>query len=250
MVRLLGEVAALDGEHVEKKRYLMGGLCELIGAEAWGWTLSCTVEPGAPQTYVGVLHGGFTDERMARFLLAVEHPQMGPPVARFNERLAKSRGLVAMQRTEIDPENLAASPELEVLWRAADIGPLIMAGWCIDGRSASCLGIYRPLDAPDFSEREMKIAHIVLSEVPWLHLSGWPEDLGALVPKLAPRLRTVLNLLLDGRSRQEIADAIELSPHTVAGYVKEIYRHFSVSSQPELMRKYMHGLARDENTPI
>lgn len=244
MVRLMGDVAAMEGEHAEKKRYLMDGLCELIKAEAWAWSLSCAIEPAAPQTYVGVLHGGFSEERLARFLLAVEHPQMGPPVARFNQRLKSARGLVVMQRFEIDPDNLAASPELDALWRAANIGPLIMAGLRIDANAASCLGIYRPLGAADFSERAMQMVHIVLSEVPWLHLSGWPEDRGALVPKLAPRLRTVLNLLLDGRSRKEIAVAIGLSTHTVSGYVKEIYSHFSVSSQPELMRKYMHGLSR------
>lgn len=242
MVRLLGETIALDGDHAEKKRYLMDGLCELINAEAWGWTLSCALTPGDPQTYVGILHGGFSPERLAKFLLAVEHPKMGPPVARFNERLLQTDGMVTMQRTEIDPENLARSPEIDTLWKEANIGPLIMAGKQIDNLSASCLGIYRPLDAPNFTAREMKIAHIILSEVPWLHLSGWPDDRGVTVPKLAPRQRTVLNLLLDGRSRKEIAAQIGISENTVSGYAKEVYRHFSVNSQTELMRKYILGM--------
>jgi DNA-binding CsgD family transcriptional regulator len=190
---------------------------------------------------VGLLHGGFSKDRIAKFLLAVSHPQMGPPVARFNARLAETDGMVTMQRTEIDPENLARSPELDELWADADIGPLIMGGFRLDGRSASCLGIYRSLKAPNFTDREMQIADIILSEVTWLHLSGWPEDRGAKVPQLSPRQRTVLNLLLDGRPRKEIADIIGISEHTVSEYVKNIYRVFAVNSQPELMRKYMLG---------
>ncbi len=48
MVRLLGETAALDGGHAEKKRFLMRGLCNLIRADAWVWTLGCDIRPGGP----------------------------------------------------------------------------------------------------------------------------------------------------------------------------------------------------------
>ena len=42
IVRLLGEVAALQGDHAAKKRALMDGLCRLIGADYWGWGLAMT----------------------------------------------------------------------------------------------------------------------------------------------------------------------------------------------------------------
>jgi hypothetical protein len=45
MIRLVGEVAALEGEHAVKKRYLMDGLCVLIDAEIWLWGLY-----GGPQS--------------------------------------------------------------------------------------------------------------------------------------------------------------------------------------------------------
>ena len=35
MVRLLGETAALDCGHDEKKRFLMQGLCHLVDADCW-----------------------------------------------------------------------------------------------------------------------------------------------------------------------------------------------------------------------
>ena len=83
--------------------------------------------------------------------------------------------------------------------------------------------------------------HIVLSEVTWLHLSGWPEDYGADVPKLYPRQRVVLNLLLDGMGRKQIASQMGITENTVSGYAKDVYRHFGVNSHVDLMRKFLHS---------
>ena len=49
--------------------------------------------------------------------------------------------------------------------------------------------------------------------------------------ELSPRLNETLQCLLDGASEKNIADQLKLSPHTVHGYVKLIYRHFQVKSR-------------------
>ena len=103
------------------------------------------------------------------------------------------------------------------------------------------MGLYRRMDQPAFTERETKIAHIVLSEVPWLHEEGWPEDRGAALPGLSPRRLLVLNLLLEGRARKDIATSLSLTENTVATYQKAIYRHFAVKSQAALMHRFRHG---------
>ena len=43
---------------------------------------------------------------------------------------------------------------------------------------------------PRFGARDARLAHIVLSEIPWLHTAGLPEDRGQTAPALSPRLRT------------------------------------------------------------
>lgn len=85
------------------------------------------------------------------------------------------------------------------------------------------------------------MAHILLSELPWLHDEGWPQDRGASIPRLSPRLRIVLNLLLDGRTRKEMASSLSLSEHTIAQYQKAIYSHFGVNSQTTLLRRFQMG---------
>ena len=83
MVRLIGEVAALPGGPARRKRTLMEGLGKLIGADSWVWGLSCRREPELPEVNVSIMHGGFTDEAFAKFLQALEHPEMVAFASKF-----------------------------------------------------------------------------------------------------------------------------------------------------------------------
>lgn len=239
MVRLLAETVAAEGNHAAKKKFLMDGLCDLIGGDRWVWTLACDIKPGGQQTCVGFLRDGFNEEQFANYLQALEHPEMGEVVRPFYQAVAENKAPVTMPRHEIDPRGAAYHNAASKFWEAADIGSLIMSAHPLDATSMSGIGIYRKKAAPDFSDREVKMAHIILTEVPWLHAMGWPEDRGAKVPDLAPRQRVVLNLLLDGRDRKTIADHLKISENTVSGYIKEVYRHFGVNSQVSLIRKFM-----------
>jgi DNA-binding CsgD family transcriptional regulator len=148
---------------------------------------------------------------------------------------------VTLLREEIDPSADFAASGAYPLWLEADIAPLILSARPVTEKCMSAIGIYRRPDQPLFNERESRIAHILLSEVSWLHATGWPEDFGARVPTLSPRCRLVLNLLLEGHSRKMVADKLEISIHTVSGYVKEIYRTFGVQSHAELLRRFSGG---------
>lgn len=76
---------------------------------------------------------------------------------------------------------------------------------------------------PPFTVRQRRIAHIVLSEVDWLHYAELPPDRGRGVPDLSPRQRMVLVLLLEGRSKVEISELLHISPHTTHDHTKAIY---------------------------
>ena len=62
-----------------------------------------------------------------------------------------------------------------------------------------------------------------------------PVPGGPPMPKLAPRLRQTLDLLLVGDGEKQIAAKLKLSPHTVHDYVKRVYREFGVCSRAELL---------------
>ena len=60
--------------------------------------------------------------------------------------------------------------------------------------------------------------------------------------ELSPRLRETLNCLLGGSSEKSIAQQLKISPHTVHGYVKLIYRHFKVKSRAQLLSQWVRAL--------
>jgi DNA-binding CsgD family transcriptional regulator len=249
IVRLVGEVCALPGDHAAKTSFLLKGLCEIIAADCWARVLISIPAPGQPYVHTGFSCGGFTEKEFAKYLEAVEHPA--------SAQVASAMLMPAMQKNAgyhithtIEQISLgayshfdeASFEEFEAahLWKKAGIGTLLISCRQLDSTAGIAICLYRKAALP-FTERENLIAHIVLSEVRWLHELGWPKDRGVSVPELSPRVRMVMHVLLQGGSRKAIADQLSLSLHTVNDYVKQIYQHFGVQSQSELMNRFYRG---------
>lgn len=245
IVRLLGEVIAAPGGHSEKKQMLMDGLCQIIDASAWMWGVG-QHDPDNVPFYIAFNRGNIDDDRFARMMEAINHPEMQEFVRPFSEELATTGMHLTRLRQQINKTGSFTGSNAEKAWLRADIGPVMLSCRPLPGGGFSSIGIYRTGDRELFTEREAKIAHIVLTEVPWLHLTGWPEERGQSALKLYPRLRTVLNLLIEGWSRKQIADRLGLSLNTIHGYVEDIYRHFSVHSQAELLARLSKGDGGDQ----
>ncbi|GAA5484524.1 hypothetical protein Hsar01_03768 [Haloferula sargassicola] len=240
MVRLLANTVAIPGGHEEKKRFLMAGICDLVRADSWVWTLGCGFREGGGQTCVNFLHHGFDDDRFARYLEGLEDREASAVAWPFYEALmaGEENRLLTMTRREIDPDDRSSAGRVGELWQRADIGPIVLSGRVLDEQSLSLIAVYRRVGDAPFELREKTIAHIMLSEVRWLHEIGWPVDRGAEVPHLAPRQRMVLNLLLDGMDRKRIAAHLDLSLNTVHGYIRDLYRTLGVNSHAVLMKRF------------
>ena len=238
IIRLLGETTATPGGHAEKKRTLVEAIASLTGSDAWVWTL--TQHSGADDHWklAGILHGGLSAERFVALNTAAEHPDTAKAAGHFHAAALATRHHTTMDESEIDPERHAFKGELGRLWAATGLGPTILSGRYLDDTSLSIAAFYRNVDREPFSAREKQIIHLILSEIPWLHLTGWPKDRGSRALNLTPRQRTVLNLLLEGLGKKQIANHLDLSPHTIKDYIRIIYRHYGVGSQAELMNQY------------
>lgn len=244
MVRLLGDTIAQEGSSSERKCFLMDGLCRLIDAEKWVWGLHVK-EPSGEMHYVSSLNGGFIDEQHTSLLKALAHPSMQEVAGRYFREMVMSETHITRLREQVDPQAQFKMAENAGLWRDAGIEHILLSARPLDEKSFSALGIYRSSQQPSFTAREVKIAHIILTEVTWLHEEGWPEDRGATVPKLYPQQRLVLNLLLKGMDRKTIASELEISSNTASGYIKEVYKHFNVHSHAQLIAKFYRGNGRD-----
>ena len=240
IVRLLGEVIAAPGGFPEKRRHLMDGLCSLVGATSWAWCMA-EFDPDKPPSFIGFEHGGWDEERFARYIEAMNHPDMERVTRPSSVELQERKTHLTRTLRQMDPPMLLEKSAAGAYWEKADIGTLMVSQRPMEGGGISGVAVYRKLGEAHFDERETRIAHIILSEVPWLHFQGFPDQEAREIARLYPRHRTVMNLLCEGWGRKRIADHLGLSIHTVHGYSKTVFKHFGVHSQTELVKRFSKG---------
>jgi DNA-binding CsgD family transcriptional regulator len=244
MIRLVGDVAACRGDVTEKRRVLMDGLIKLIEADRWFWTLSAKTDlkPGKRPLYTALSHGGFVDGQFPRLLKAIDHPESWGIFTRMTREMKQRNSHLTWTRRQMDPDDHFAQKGVKEMWQDAGIGDLMISACPVKSGGLSGIGIYREIGRPEFDLRNARMAHIVLAEVPWLHEIDADGASGEMIlPKLSPRRRAVLNLVLEGRSRKDMAAELGISIHTMDGYVKDIFRHFGVHSQAELIARFRAG---------
>lgn len=251
MVRLLGEVAAKPGGHAGKKRSLMDGLCAIVCATAWVWGLAAEMDPEKMSHFGGFQHGQFDDTQVAE-ILNIHSPSLmgGVAAPHSQEMLAHPDPHLshALPQSAKDDERSTA-PDIATLGNLCGLYPCCLSYHPISEGKFSGIALYRAVGSPLFDARELNIVHTILTEVPWLHEQGWPGERGAEAPKLAPRVRLVLELLLQSYSRKQIAAQLGIRDNTVAGYTKEVYRQFHVQSHVELLRRFYQGNGGDARWP-
>lgn len=249
IVRLLSEVAAQAGKGADFKTtraFLMDGLCEIVGADRWA---SCVVQFDKDKIPHPIFtdHGGFDEESYGYFVRACEADGVDEAQVPVSRRAFTTQRRCTLYEAQVAGPQFYTS-ECIAFWWQAGMGSFILSAQPAADGGLHGIGIYRPKERPPFTGRESRIAHIILSEVPWLHDQDWPSGLGCSKGFLTPRQYVVLNLLIRGWARKRIADHLELSAHTVHGYIKTIYRHFGVNSQPALIARFTRGDGGDAPT--
>jgi DNA-binding NarL/FixJ family response regulator len=90
-------------------------------------------------------------------------------------------------------------------------------------------------------KRKLASMQIASSQIGSLHRFAILVRANEKTLNLSPRQRQVLSYLLAGDSLKEIAQKLEISAHTVGDYVKQIYKHFAVSSRAQLAAIFLPG---------
>lgn len=257
MVRLLGDIAGSNADAVARRRALMDGLVELVDADGWLWTMTHVDDAERTPVSMGVIHGGLSDEQFAAWL---ESSQANDPPLPENDALfalcAAGEHFTRRRQDLVTDEAWYANRTVKRF--RLDVGldhflytiyPLRSTDHSLrsadDSRRStqtiSAIGLYRKTGRPPFSPRDQKIAHILTSEIEWLHTASLPKPDAHAAPTLSRRLRTVLILLLDGHGRKSISRLLTISEHTAKDHIDAVYRHFKVSSQVELMKRFATG---------
>ena len=248
IVRILAETVPI-ADAPAQRAFVMRETGKLVGSDTWVWGVSPLLEPGKQPVYLFQNTQGFDDERMGKFLQAVDHPDSGAMTAPLAEVMIRTGSRVTRDLGRIvSPQRFANSPA-RPLWEEAGIGTLLISIGPVPGVGTSVAGFYRRPGEADFTQRETRIMHIILTELPWLHQVDLPHLPARGIVALPPRQRQLLNQLVQGHSRKAIAASFHLSENTIHGYVKEIFRSFGVHSQAELIARFTQGDGGDHRTP-
>lgn len=226
-----------------RRRRLISGVAHLISADIWMWTTGVN-NPESPgdAMLTQCMDGGFrSPEERAEFIRISLDPRL---VAVVQAPLAKAvlsgrnaTYLRSQLMSDKEWENTAVAEQ----WMAAGFGDFILTAVSIPFGHSSA-GFHRRLACNRFSQHEARLVSAIFQNVPWLHNQIKDSDIADDTLALSPRERQVLVLLLDGGNRQQIADALQLSIHTVIDYLKVIYRKLGVNSQRELIAKFARSV--------
>lgn len=98
------------------------------------------------------------------------------------------------------------------------------------------LALQRAAERAPFSDEDAGLMALLAGPSDFM-LQPFAVEASRAGSPLTPRLRDTLRLLLTGLSEKQVADALQLSQHTVHGYVKELYQRMRVSSRAELLAR-------------
>jgi DNA-binding CsgD family transcriptional regulator len=224
----------------ERKRILLESVAQIIDADTWIWSNVTFNSPtDADGMTTSLIDGGYKNDRER---------------TAFYELLSDAHASQSLNTKAIDASHQGRCVTFvrqEIMsdreWlRIKELHPVhvdyyVISCYPLAKNAASFVGFHRRSDQPDFSQRDRAIVHIVFQQVDWLHRHGTNVPAGEMALQLSPRERQVLVFLLGGDSLKEVARKLTISENTVANYVKEIYKSFSVNSRGELLAHFISG---------
>jgi DNA-binding NarL/FixJ family response regulator len=123
---------------------------------------------------------------------------------------------------------------------AADVLVSLMP--TLDRRYCDVLAVAQVEDGASFSPGGRRLIFLLYSEL--RELWSLPPAVGSAADQqLSHRQRQVVSMLGSGLSEKEIASRLELSPHTIHHYVRNLYQRFSANTRIELLAALRHPRA-------
>ena len=246
IVQLLGNIAGMQTGLQEKKQALMTQLSQILQADGWLWSATQVISEQQRPFSVGVIYGGLTEKEFAGWVEASQMASQQPPEDRPLTVLYSEGRHFTRTRQQVVPDDIWYShPTVKQFRLDRGIDHFLYSIYPLSPSHCSAIGFFRRIGKMPFTDIQRRLCHIVFSNVKWLHEASFPDHKGESCKHLSPRLRTVLLFLLDGKQKDEIADLLYISPNTAKTHIQNIYRHFSVTSQVELIRHFQAGNGND-----
>lgn len=251
LLRLINEAHELPPEPSVRPRHLLTGLCRILGAETGLFALEHDFRPDR--------HGAFTPIAMEGWegcalsaLKGLQESGSGtnPAIRSLRERPPMPGHVVTARREElVGDRDWYGAPYVEHHLRPTGLDVAVYSClWSHSPGVVQGIGIYRGLSGRVFDDADRELLHVFHAECGGMLVPQTPMEDVALKPRLAPRERQTLDLLLCGLGDKQIAAHLGISRFTVNQYTKAIYQRFCVQSRTALIARLLGGDARGEGT--
>jgi DNA-binding CsgD family transcriptional regulator len=226
VARLVRELCEI-GVGEEARRHLVVTLRDLLGA-AGGAVIDDRsfgrgMSGGVVATRVGI------DDGHPPFSAELQDRSVNPCLARMIA--ATDQPVVAVHDAELTPREWEGTSYYNDYLRPARIGRFICSSRVVGAsHHREGLAFVRGLGERPFTQEDNALLCLVQLEMPRSFVDA--------SPRLAPRVRQALELVLSGASDKEVADRLQVSPHTARQYLKVIRRAYGVRSRAELIARY------------
>lgn len=239
-MRLVGECRDLGHDPGAWRPRLMAGVLELTGAV---FVVAGEMRPpGADGTAFEAVdgHGHLTGSPFAAWREWIR--RAGPddhPAGRVLARLPAAR--VTRRRRSLLPDAEWYGSAFFADWlRPNRVDDGLFSGHRTAAGGMHLLNPVRAAGDRPFAARDARLLHLLQDElVPHLGRSLMPAGDPYSPTRLPPRVRQVLDALLDGDGEKQVAARLGLRRPTVHQYVVALYRHYRVTSRAELLARVL-----------
>lgn len=239
--RILSDARDLRHDPRQQEKVIVDAMVELLDADFGHAVRYAEFRPHRPTSVKQVVFGSIQDDRVSRYVseFGRTHDINDDPMKPVTwDKTGPTH--TTSRAKDIPFDELKNYKVFEALTEPAKINDAVLTFFRYP-RSHDTRGysFIRTLDKKEFTPRELRITHLLCSELHRLYLEGVLEERSPL-DNLPPRLACLAQDLMTGLSQKEIARMRMLSYETVRSYTKELYERLAVSSREGLMAKLLN----------
>jgi DNA-binding CsgD family transcriptional regulator len=242
---LLGECRELGDDPIFWRQHFYGQLAKMTGADAIAGAEMHNCLSGRMHSPGAVLVGFEQGISIEGLKITWEWNAIDPDLSelwrKFRPALAaSSHGLTAARRQLLGDASWYRSNDYQMAGRMSGTDAVMHSFLSIDGLDFyDGIAFMRGEGQRQFDEREVALVSLVHQETTRLIGGALARFEEPHPSQLTSRVRQVLRCLLEGDTDKQIATRLNLSPHTVNQYTKQIFRHFGVTSRAELLARWI-----------
>ena len=236
-------IADAEPELAGRRSELLKLLIQLTGAAAATWDWGVAEDSAQSILLVANVEQGFSAEERTAILKMGLDPTMLEEFRMPVMKQMQQRGtqLGTTLRTDLYDYESWKKTRMHANLSVGKFDEWIHSVRYSNSETWSSLFLVRRCGAAPFQAGDQQLIDLAMGNIPWLRATLDNTMPAEACSELTSRQRIVLAMRLDGLSRKEIAEQLDIAVDTVGDHIKKIHEHFGVGSVGELAALFLRN---------